>query len=89
MNPLYAWDRMKILKFGYNRTQKGHEYEEGLVVAVKNTFEKLCSGADDPMQAAVFVHDNQDPFLDSEYIIQELHFAINTSESNRARDGTE
>jgi hypothetical protein len=28
---------------------------------------------DEPMQAPVFDHD---PFLDSEYTIQELHFAI-------------
>jgi hypothetical protein len=31
---------------------------------------------DEPMQAPAFDHDNQDSFLDSEYTIQELHFAI-------------
>jgi hypothetical protein len=31
---------------------------------------------DDPMQAPAFGHDNQDPSLDSGYIIKELNFAI-------------
>jgi hypothetical protein len=31
---------------------------------------------DEQMQAPAFDHDNQDPFLDSEYKIQELRFAI-------------
>jgi hypothetical protein len=41
------------------------------------------------MQAPAFDHDNQDQFLDSEYKIQELHFAIKNLrvQSNPGRDG--
>jgi hypothetical protein len=89
MNSLYVWDKMIILKFKYNMRQREHEYEEGLVVSAKNTFEKVSLGVDDPMQAPAFDHDNHDPFLDSKYTIQELHFAIKNSGSDRARDGME
>jgi hypothetical protein len=56
---------MKRLKFRYNKTERGHEYKEELVQSAKKTFGKLCSGVDEPMQAPVFEHANQDPFLDS------------------------
>jgi hypothetical protein len=80
---------MKRLKCRYNKTERKHEYKEDIIKSAKTTFEKLCSGVDEKMQAPAFVHDNQDQFLDSEYTVQELHFAIKTSESNRGRDGTE
>jgi hypothetical protein len=66
---------MKRLKCRFNKTEKEHEYKE-LVKCAKTTFEKLCSGVDEPMQAPAIDHDNKDPFLDSEYTIQELQFAI-------------
>jgi hypothetical protein len=76
---------MKKLKCRYSKTEREHEYKE-LVKSAKTTFEKLCSGLD----ALAFDHDNQDPFQDSEYTIQELHFAIkNLTEFSRARDGME
>jgi hypothetical protein len=56
--------------------RKGTRIKDELVKSTKKTFEKLCSGVDDPMQAPAFDHYNQDPFLGSEYTIQELHFAI-------------
>jgi hypothetical protein len=46
-------------------------------MSAKKTFEKLCSGVDDPMQAPPFDLDNQDFFLDSEYTMKEVNFAIN------------
>jgi hypothetical protein len=73
-NPSYIWDRMKRLKCRY-KAEKEHEYKE-LVESAKTTFEKLCSGVDEQMQTPAFHHDNQDPFLDLEYTIQELHFAV-------------
>jgi hypothetical protein len=80
---------MKRLKFRYNKTEREHEYKEELVVSTKNTFENLCSGAEVSMQAPAFDHDNQDPFLDSEYTIQELHSAIKNRrvQSSPGRDG--
>jgi hypothetical protein len=44
---------------------------------------------DEPMQAPEFEHDNQDQFLDSEYAIQELLFAIRNFRvrSSPGRDG--
>jgi hypothetical protein len=80
---------MKRLKCRYNKTEREHEYIEELVKSAKRTFEKLCSGADEPMSAPAFDHDNQDPFLDSEYTIQELHFAIKNLrvQSSPRRDG--
>jgi hypothetical protein len=66
---------MKNLKYRYNRKEREHYYKE-LVKSARTTFEKLCSGVDEKMQALAFNHDNKDPFLDSEYTIQELHFAI-------------
>lgn len=56
--------------------EMGHEYKEELVISAKRAFEKLCLGADKPMQTPAFNRDNQDPFLDTECRIQELHFAI-------------
>jgi hypothetical protein len=67
---------MKKLKCRVNKTEREHEYKEELVNSAKTTFEKLCSGVVEPMQAPAFDHDNQDSFLDSEYTIQELNFAI-------------
>jgi hypothetical protein len=60
-----------------------------LVISAKKTLEKLCSGVDDPMQAPAFDHDNQDPFLDSEYTIKELNFMIKNLriQSSSGRDG--
>jgi hypothetical protein len=72
---------MKILKFRYNKTEREHEYRGGLVISAKKTFEKLCSGIDDPMEAPTCDHDNQDPFLDSEYAIKELNFTIENLKS--------
>jgi hypothetical protein len=69
-------DRLKRLKCRYNKTEREHEYKEELVKSIKTTFEKQFSGMDEPMQEQAFDHDNQDPFLDSEYRIQELYFAI-------------
>jgi hypothetical protein len=80
---------MKRLKCRYNKAEREHEYKEGLDRSAKTTSEKLCPRADEQMQAPAFDHDNQDPFLGSEHTIQELHFAIKTSESNRAQDGME
>jgi hypothetical protein len=79
---------MKRLKYRYNRTEREHEYKE-LVKSAKTTFEKLCSGVDEKMQALAFNHDNKDPFLDSEYTIQELHYAIKnlSVQSSPGRDG--
>jgi hypothetical protein len=59
---------MKRLKCRYNKTEQEHEYKE-LVKSAKTTFGKLCSGVEEPIQAPAFDHDNQDPFLDSEYTI--------------------
>jgi hypothetical protein len=43
---------------------------------------------DKPVQEPAFGHNNQGPFLDSEYTIQDLHFAIKTSvQSSPGRDG--
>jgi hypothetical protein len=44
---------------------------------------------DEEMQAPAFDHDNQNPFLDSEYTIQELNFAIKNLrvQSSLGRDG--
>jgi hypothetical protein len=67
---------MNRLKYRYNKTEREHEYKEELVVSAKNTPENLCLGADDPMQTSAFDHNIQNPFLDSDYTIQELHFAI-------------
>jgi hypothetical protein len=72
---------MKRLKFRYNKTEREHEYQEGLVISAKKTFEKLCSGVDDPMEAPAFDHDDHDPFLNSEYTIKELNFAIKNLKS--------
>jgi hypothetical protein len=80
MNPSYICDGMKRLKCRYSRTEREQVYKE-LVKSVKKTFEKLCSGVDEPMQAPAFDHDNQNPFLDSEYTIQALHFAIKNLKS--------
>jgi hypothetical protein len=87
-NPSYIWDRMKRLKCMFNKTEREHEYKE-LVDSAKTTFEKLCAGVDEPMQAPEFEHDNQDQFLDSEYTIQELLFAIKNFRvrSSPGRDG--
>jgi hypothetical protein len=67
---------MKGLKCRYNKTDREHDNKEELVESAKSTFEKLCSGAGEQAQAPAFDHDNQDPFLVSEYTIPELHFAI-------------
>jgi hypothetical protein len=56
---------MKRLKCRYNSTEMEHEYKEELVISAKKTFEELCLGADNPMQAPEFDHDNQDSFLDT------------------------
>jgi hypothetical protein len=82
---------MKRLKCKYNKTQREPEYKEELIQSAKTAFGKLCSGEDEPMQAPEFDHDNQDPFLDSEYTIQELHFAIKnlSAQSSLGRDGTD
>jgi hypothetical protein len=66
---------MKRLKCKY-KTEREHEYKEELVKSAKTTSEKLCSGEDGQTQAPAFVHDNQDPFLNSEHTIQDLHFAV-------------
>jgi hypothetical protein len=42
-----------------------HEYREKLVIAAKKAFEDLWLWVDDPMQALLFDHDNQDSFLDT------------------------
>jgi hypothetical protein len=72
-NPSYIWDRMKRLKCRYNKTEREHEYKEEIRVVqpAKTTSGKLCSGVDEPMQAPAFDHDNQDPFLDSEYTLRD------------------
>jgi hypothetical protein len=75
-NPSHIWDRMKVLKCRYSKGEREHEYKEDLVKSAKTTYEKQCSGVDEKKQAPAFDHDNQDPFLDSEYTIQELHFAF-------------
>jgi hypothetical protein len=61
---------------GQRNESPWHEYKEELVNSAKMTFEKLCSGVEEANQAPVFDHDDQDPFLDSEYTIQALHFVI-------------
>jgi hypothetical protein len=82
-----------LLLFGFYvcryKTERAHEYKEELAESVKATFEKLCSGVDEQMQAPAFNHDNQDPLLDSEYVIQELQFAIISLrvQLNAGRDG--
>jgi hypothetical protein len=80
---------MKRLKCRYNKTEREHEHKEELVKSAKTTFEKLCSGVDEKTQAPAFDHDNHDPVLDSEYTIQELHFAIKSLrvQSSPERDG--
>jgi hypothetical protein len=81
---------MKRLKYRYNKTEGVHEYKEELVKSAETTFEKLCSGVDEQTQAPAFHHDNQDPFLGSEYTIQELRFAIkNLRAQSRPRPGPE
>jgi hypothetical protein len=82
---------MKRLKCRYKKTERDHEYKEELLKNGKTTSEKLYSGVDEPTQAPAFDHDNQDPFLDSEYTIQELHFAIRNLrvQSSPGRDGIE
>jgi hypothetical protein len=77
------------LKCRYKKIEREHEYKEELVKSAKTTFEKLCSGVDEKTQALALDHDNQDPFLDAEYTMQEVHFAIKNSESNRVRGGME
>jgi hypothetical protein len=71
---------MKRLKFRYKRETE-HEYKETLAISTKKTLEKLCSGVDYPVQAPAFDYDNQDLFLDSEYTIKELNFAIENLKS--------
>jgi hypothetical protein len=34
-NPSYIWDRMKRLKYRYNKPEKEHEHKEELVIPVK------------------------------------------------------
>jgi hypothetical protein len=82
---------MKRLKYRHNKTEREHEYKEEPVKSTKTTFEKLCSEVDEQTQAPAFNHDNQDPLLDSEYTIQELHFAIKNLrvQSRPERDGIE
>jgi hypothetical protein len=47
-------------------------------------------GLDNPMQAPAFGCNNQDPFLDSEYWIKGIKFAIKQlNESNWALNGME
>jgi hypothetical protein len=67
---------MKRLKFRYNKTEREHEYQEGLVIVAKKAFEKPCSVVDDPMESPELDHDNQGAFLNSEYTIKELNLAI-------------
>jgi hypothetical protein len=63
-------------------TEGEHKYKEELAMCSKRTFEKLYLGVDDPKQAPVLKHDIQDPFLDSEYTINEVNFAIKITVSN-------
>jgi hypothetical protein len=81
---------MKRLECRHNKTERKCEYKE-LVKSAKTTFGKLCSRVDEPMQAPVFDHDDQDPFLDSDHRIHELHFAIKNLRlrANARRDGTD
>lgn len=71
-NPSYVWDRMKRLKYRFNKTDRERECKEELINSAITTFGKLCSGVDEPNQAPAFEYGNQDSFLDSEYTIQEL-----------------
>jgi hypothetical protein len=48
---------------------------------IPQTFEKLCSGVDDPKDVPPFDHVDQDPFIDSEYTSKELNFAITNLKS--------
>jgi hypothetical protein len=84
-------DRLKRLKCRYNKTEREYEYKQELVKSAKTTFEKQFSGVDEPMQTPAFDHENQDPFLDSEHTIQELHFAIKNlrAQSSPGLDGTD
>jgi hypothetical protein len=68
----YIWDRMKRLICRYKKTEREHEFNTSWI----RQNEKPYSGVDEQTQAPAFHHDNQEPFLDSEYKIQELHFAI-------------
>jgi hypothetical protein len=88
-NPSYIWDRMKRSKCRYNKMEREHEYKEEVVISAKKNFEKLYSGADVPMQAQVFNHDNQDYFPDTEYTVKEFIFAIKNLrvQSSPGRDG--
>jgi hypothetical protein len=67
---------MKRRKCRYNKAEREHEYKEDIVKSTKTTFIKLCSWVEEQMQVPAFDHDNQDPFRNSEYKNQELHFAI-------------
>jgi hypothetical protein len=80
---------MKTLRCRYNKTEREHEYKEELLKSAKPTFEKLCSGVDEKTQTPAFDDDNRDPFLDSEYTMQELHFTIKNlrAQSSPGRDG--
>ncbi|PNF30200.1 hypothetical protein B7P43_G08428 [Cryptotermes secundus] len=75
-NPSYIWDRMKRLKYRFNKTDRERECKEELTNSAITTFGKLCSGVDEPNQAPAFDYENQDSFLDSEYTIQELLYSI-------------
>jgi hypothetical protein len=74
-NPLYISDRMRRLKCRY-KTEGEHEYKDELAISARKTFEKLCSGVDDPMQAPTFDHETQDPFVDSKSTIKAFNVPI-------------
>jgi hypothetical protein len=79
---------MKRLRCRCNKTERERDYK-GLAKSAKTSIENLCSGVDELKQAPAFDHENQDSFLDLEYTIQELHFAIKNLrvQSSRGRDG--
>jgi hypothetical protein len=87
-NPSYILNRKKIPKCRYYKTERENEYKE-LVESIRTSFGKPRSVVTEQTQTPAFDHDNQDPFLDSEYTIPELRFAIKTSASKRAQDGME